>query len=89
MQGGRRWDQVWRVAVGQKGPVAEAKAALIHGGLLRNLLVLLQHSSLLALFILVGHFPVPCLDAILLHGEGPVNLLRRKKLDFHLHLFTS
>lgn len=78
MQAGRCWDEVWGVAVGEQGSRAQGKrlappTAVQGGG--RSLRVRLKHGRLLGLLVLAGHFPVAGLDALFLHGEGPVDLL--------------
>lgn len=64
------------MAVGEQSPGAEGKrpTVVVQGGRLGHLRVRLKHGRLLTLFILVGHFPVACLNAVLLHGERPVDL---------------
>lgn len=64
------------MAVSQESPRAEGKGptVVLQGGWLSHLCVLLQHGGLLALLVLVGNFSVACLNAVLLHGEGPVHL---------------
>lgn len=79
MQGGRCWDEVRRVAVGEQSSGAQRKwsapAAVQRGGGGRHRLrVRLKHGGLLGLLVLAGHFPVASLDAFFLHGEGPVDL---------------
>lgn len=82
MQGGRRWDEVRRVAVGEQRPGAqgERSAPAVQrggGGGHHRLRVRLEHGRrLLGLLVLAGHFPVAGLDAFFLHGEGPVDLAR-------------
>lgn len=77
MQAGRCWDEVRGVAVGEQGSRAQGKrcpppTAVQGGG--RSLRVCLKHGCLLGLLVLAGHFPVAGLDALFLHGEGPVDL---------------
>lgn len=76
MQRGGRSHEVRRVAVGEERPGAEGEgpAVVLHGGLLAHVRVLLEHGGLLALLVLVGHFSVARLNAVLLHGERPVDL---------------
>lgn len=77
MQGGGGRDEVWRVAVVQQSSGAQGKrstAAVQGGGRRHRLRVLLEHGCLLGLLVLAGHFPVAGLDALFLHGEGPVDL---------------
>ena len=72
---GSRGDQVCRVAVGEHGagPQGERPAVVLqrqrHVRVRRHLA-----QVLLALLVLVGHLAVACLDAVLLHGERPVDL---------------
>ena len=70
------------MAVGEKRPGAEGErpAAAVQRGRLRPLGVRLKHGRLLALLVLVGHFPVARLDAVLLHGQGPVDLEKSKNV---------
>lgn len=83
MQGGRRGDEVGRVAVGQQSPGAEGKgpAAVVQGEGLTRLRVRLKHGGPLALLVLVGHFPVTRLNAFFLHGEGPVDLRKDRERE--------
>lgn len=78
MQGGRRRDEVRRVAVGEQSPGAQgeraAAAAAVQGGRRHHLRVRLEGGGLLGLLVLAGHLPVAGLDAFFLHGEGPVDL---------------
>lgn len=78
MERRRRWDEVRRVAVGEEGPGAEGEgpAVGVQGGRLSGLRVRLEHGGLFALLVLVGHFSVACLDAVLLHGEGPIHIVQ-------------
>lgn len=64
------------VAVGEKSPGAQGKrpAATVQRGRRRHLRVRLKHGGLLALLVLAGHFSVARLNAVFLHGEGPVDL---------------
>lgn len=82
MQGRRRWDEVRCVTVSQESPVAEGKgpAVAVQAGRLSCLRVWLKHGGLLALLVLAGHFSVACLNAVLLHGEGPVHLGKDKNV---------
>lgn len=74
----RRWrlEEVRGVAIGEEGPGAEGKgaAAAVQRGRLGHLCVRLKHGRLLALLVLAGHLSVARLDAVLLHGEGSVDL---------------
>lgn len=79
MQAGRCWDEVRGVAVGEQGSGAQGKrwpppTAVQGGGRSHGLRVRLKHGRLLGLLVLAGHFPVAGLDALFLHGEGPVDL---------------
>lgn len=64
------------MAVAEESPGAEGKGPTVgvQGGRLRHLRVRLKHDGLLALLVLAGHFSVARLNAVLLHGEGPVDL---------------
>lgn len=76
-RGGGCLDEVRRVAVGQQSSGAEGKrppAAVQTGGRRHGLRVRLEHGGLLGLLVLAGHLPVAGLDALFLHGEGPVDL---------------
>lgn len=89
----QRWrcrDEVWRVAVGEEGPGAEGKgpSVAVQGGRLSRLWVRFKHGGLLALLVLAGHFSVACLNAILLHGEGPVDL-RDERNQLLRNLFSQ
>lgn len=68
------------MAVGEESPGAEGEwpAVVVQGGLLSHVQVWLKHGGLLALLVLVGHFSVACLNAVLLHGEGPVHIVQFK-----------
>lgn len=80
MQVGWCWDEVWCVAIVEESPGAEGKGtpAAVQGGRLRSLRVWLKHGGLLALLVLVGHFSVACLNAVLLHGERTVDIVQFK-----------
>lgn len=67
------------MAVGEQGSRAQGKrwpptTAVQGGGWSHGLRVRLKHGRLLGLLVLAGHFPVAGLDALFLHGEGPVDL---------------
>lgn len=64
------------MAVGEQSPGTQGKrpGAAVQRGRLSHVRVGLKHGRLLALFVLVGHLPVARLNAVLLHGEGPVHL---------------
>ncbi len=64
------------MAVGEESPRAKGKGSTIavQGGRLSPLRVRLEHGRLLALLVLTGHFSVACLNAVLLHGQGSVDL---------------
>lgn len=83
MQGGRRGDEVWRVAVGQESPGAEGvwPTVVVQGGRLSHIRVLLQRGGLLALLVLVGDFSVTSLNAVLLHRERPVHLGKERNFN--------
>lgn len=68
------------MAVGEESPGAEGKrpTVVIQGLLLSPIRVRLIHGNLLALLVLIGHFSVACLNAVLLHGEGPVDIVQFK-----------
>lgn len=80
MQGRWCWDEVRCVTVGEEGPGAEGKGptVAVQGGRLSHLRIWLKHGGLLALLVLVGHFSVACLNAVLLHGKGPVDIVQFK-----------
>jgi len=83
MQRGRRREEVRRVAVGEERPAGadgERPAVVVQGRRgLSHIRVGLKHGRLLALLVLVGHFSVARLNAVLLHGEGPVDLRGRER----------
>lgn len=82
MQRGGRWEEVRRLAVGQEGSGAEGKwpPVVVQRGRLSHLRVLLQHGHLLALLVLVGDLSVARLNAVLLHGERPIDLREEMRL---------
>lgn len=89
MQGGRCRDEVRRVAVGEESPGAEGKGptAAVQGGWLGHLRIRLKHGGLLALLVLVGHFSVARLNAVLLHGKGPVDLGKQRNQRLRILLY--
>lgn len=68
------------MAIGEESPGAQGKGptVAVQGGWLSHLRVRLKHGGLLALLVLVGHFPVARLNAFFLHGEGPVDIVQFK-----------
>lgn len=75
VQGGGRGEQVRRV--GQQGPGTQGEGGVgcVQRQRLHQVRVGLEHGRLLALLVLAGHLAVARLDAVLLHGEGPVHLV--------------
>lgn len=72
------WEQVRRVAVGQQGPGTQGEGGSVSSvqrQRLGQVRVGLEHGHLLALLVFAGHFAVARLDAVLLHGQGPVYLV--------------
>lgn len=66
------------MAVGQQSPGTQGEGGgvgRVQRQRLRQVRVGLEHDRLLALLVLAGHLAVARLDAVLLHGEGPVHLV--------------
>lgn len=64
------------MAVSQQSPGTQGEGGVgcVQRQRLRQVRVGLEHDRLLALLVLAGHLAVARLDAVLLHGEGPVHL---------------
>lgn len=88
MHGRRRGQHVARVAEGRnvaEGGHVSGQGGGVEGAALGE--VLQRVVDLFALFGLAGHFPVPRLDAFLLHRQGSVNLNRDQFFFFYFFWF--
>lgn len=77
MQGWWCRNKVLCVAIGEESSWAQGKrpcSAAVQRWRLSHVWVWVKQGGFLALLVLVGHFSVPRLNAVLLHGEGPVDL---------------
>lgn len=79
------------MAIGEESPGAQGKGptVAVQGGWLRHLRVRLKHGGLLALLVLVGHFPVARLNAFFLHGEGPVDLVEERNQHLRICIYKQ
>lgn len=83
MQASGWGEQVCWVAVGQEGALGKGvvTSQVIRWWSVHHLGICIDGDVLFALLVFVGHFAVPCLNAILLHGKGSIHLQ-----DIHIHI---
>lgn len=66
------------MAVGQEGALGKGIVApqVIGRWSMDQLRICIYRDVLLAFLVFVGHFAVPCLNAILLHGKGSIHIMQ-------------